>query len=126
MESRVYISQLKDAEFDYNIESPAWDLQYAPKSIGYPGISNHTLFKDIVRRVLDHDENTKQTDWGTFVIKLTNTELIEFLSHEGYKDTVFPNALHKETPAFMDVNTLLDTAKKLADGDYLLVAQELS
>jgi hypothetical protein len=125
MELRVYISQLKDEEFDYDIKGPAWDLQYAPKAIGYPGVRVDRLFKDIVRKVLDHDENTKQTDWGTFVIKLTKTELIEFLSKEGYKDTIFPNVLHKKTPAFIDVNTLLDTARKLADGEYLLVAQEL-
>jgi hypothetical protein len=75
--------------------------------------------------VIDNDENTKQTDWGTFVIKMTNTELIEFLSNEKYKDTIFPEVYHKKTPAFIDVNTLLGVAKKLADGEYLLVAQEL-
>jgi hypothetical protein len=125
MESRVYISHLKDEEFDYDVKSPAWDLQYAPKSIGYPGVKIDSLFKDIVRMVLDNEENTKQTDWGTFVIKLTKTELIEFLSSEGYKNTIFPDVLHKKTPASLDVNTLLDTAKELADGEYLLVAQEL-
>jgi hypothetical protein len=38
MELQVYISQLKDEEFDYNIEGPIGNIQYAPKAI-YWGVS---------------------------------------------------------------------------------------
>ncbi|MDR2096049.1 MAG: hypothetical protein LBP76_11115 [Treponema sp.] len=127
MKVHVYISNLKDNEFDYTIENPNGDSQYAPKPIS-PSVRIYELYDDIVHQVLHHNENTKQTDWGTFVIKLTNTDLINFLSKEEYKrgNRIFEEIYHKKTPAFIDGNTLLDSAKKLEDGEYLLVAQELS
>jgi hypothetical protein len=127
MELQIYISLLKDENFDYDIENPNGDRQYAPNPIS-SSVRVDTLYKDIVRSVMDNKENTKQTDWGTFVIKLTNTDLISFLSKQKYKDDALPNywkRMGKEIPSFIDVNTLLDCAKKLPDGDYLLVGQEL-
>jgi len=122
MELRIYISKLKDEDFDYNIENPNGDSQYAPIPIS-SSVRIDSLYWNIF-----HNENTKQTDWGTFVIKLTKTDLINFLSHKGYAQSGLPDywkSMGKEMPASLDVNTLLDCAKKLEDGEYLLVAQEL-
>jgi nucleoid DNA-binding protein len=131
MELQVYISQLKDEEFDYNIEYPIGNRQYAPKPI-YWGYRLVDLFKDIVHKVLDHDENTKQTDWGTFVIKFTKTDLMEYLLKyvvmyekdlEKMSENFFKEIYKQNTLG--GVNTLLNQTKKLPDGEYLLVAQEL-
>jgi hypothetical protein len=125
MEIQIYISHLKDEEFDYNIGNPNGDRQYAPKPIS-SSVTIDNLYRDIVREVLDQRENTKKTDWGTFVIKLTNTDLIKFLSYEGYSSmNRLYRSLNKEPSGSLDIDTLLDCARKLADGEYLLVAQEL-
>jgi hypothetical protein len=119
MDLQVYISRLKDEQFDYDIENPNGDRQYAPKPISL-WYRIDKIYKDIVRKVIDDNENTKKTDWGTFVVKLTNTDLIQFLStyvsfYEKYKGLDWENT-----------SSLLEFAKKLPDGEYLLVGQELS
>jgi hypothetical protein len=125
MEIQIYISQLKDKEFDYIFENPNGDRQYAPIPIS-SSVKIDNLYKDIVHKVLDQHENTKKTDWGTFVIKLTNTDLIRFLSYEGYSSiNKLYRSLNKKPPDSLNIDTLLDCAKELADGEYLLVAQEL-
>jgi hypothetical protein len=127
MQICVYIANVKDAKFDYHIENPKGDAEYAPEPIS-SSVRIYPLYDDIVHAVLGNKENTKQTDWGTFVIKLTNTGLLRFLSNDRYKqgNRTFEGTYHKETPSFLDCNTLLDCAKKLPEGEYLLVAQELS
>jgi hypothetical protein len=127
MELRIYVSKLKDENFDYNIKNQNGDSQYAPNPIS-TSVSIDTLYWDIFHYVRDHDENTKKTDWGTFVIKLTNKDLINFLSKEKYKKAALPDywkSIGKEIPSSLDVNGLLNCAKNLEDGEYLLVAQEL-
>jgi hypothetical protein len=118
MELWVYISRLKDEEFDYNVENPNKNSQYAPDPIHW-GFRLDDIYKDIVRRVIDHEENTKMTDWGTFVKKLSNTDLIEYLSkYKVYYEKINHHKLG-------EVSTLLEWAKELPDGEYLLAAQEL-
>ncbi|MDR2409876.1 MAG: hypothetical protein LBE13_17445 [Bacteroidales bacterium] len=78
MEFQVYVSQLKDEEFDCNIEYLIGNRQYAPEPI-YGGYRLDDLYRDIVYKALDHGENTKQTDWGTFVIKFSKADLMEYL-----------------------------------------------
>jgi hypothetical protein len=120
MEIQVYIAQLKDEKFDYNIENPKGDQQYAPKPIS-SSVTIRNLYKDIVYKVLEHHENTKMTDWGTFVIKFTNIALINFLSNKGYENDLWK----LNNNVSLDINTLINYAKNLTDGEYLLVAQEL-
>jgi hypothetical protein len=131
MELQVYISQLKDEAFDYNIECPIGNIQYAPKAI-YWGYRLDELYKDIVHKVINHDENTKQTDWGTFVIKFAKTDLMEYLLK--YVIMYEKNLKEMSEGTFKEiykehnlgrVNSLLNQTKKLPDGEYLLVAQEL-
>jgi hypothetical protein len=124
MDLRVYISRLKDEKFDYDIENPNGDSQYAPKPIS-PSVRLDDIFKNIVRKVIDHNENTKQTDWGTFVLKLTNANLIQLLSNYVNSYQKFNNEKFKY-PDWEGTNALLECAKKLPDGEYLLVGQELS
>jgi hypothetical protein len=149
MELRVYISRLKDEEFDYDIENPNGDSQYAPEPISL-WYRLDDIFKIIVRKVIDHKENTKQTDWGTFVLKLTNANLIQFLSNyvssyeknnekyyqkikidnpdENISKKLYEEFKEKHRIIFSDfeeTNALLEFAKKLPDGEYLLVGQEL-
>jgi hypothetical protein len=115
MDTRVYISKLKDDQFDYDVENPDGDNQYAPEPIS-PWLRIDKLYRDIVQDVLDHKENAKKTDWGTFVVKLTNADLVKYLSSNYYKQSI-------DSPR---VNELHNFAKALPDGEYLLVAQELS
>jgi hypothetical protein len=131
MEFWVYISHLKDEKFDYDIENPNGNDQYAPKPIG-GGYRIDGLYWGIVHRVLDHNKNTKQTDWGTFVEKLTNIDLIQLLSeyvssyekiHKNFNEK-FNNGQYKY-PEWAKTNFLLEFAKELPDGEYLLVGQEL-
>jgi hypothetical protein len=131
MELQVYISQLKDDEFDYIVEHPIGNRQYAPKAI-YWGYRLEDLFWDIVHKTLDHEENTKQTDWGTFVIKFTKTDLMEYLSkyvsmYEEHLEKLSEGAYKEIYKNYKldGVNSLLNQTKKLPDGEYLLVAQEL-
>ena len=132
MELQVYIAQLKDEEFDYDVENPNGDRQYAPEGIHW-GFRLDELYWEIVHKVLNHEENTKQTDWGTFVIKLTNTELIEYLlkyviKYKKYFEELPEGDSFKGTYEriyFAPTNQLLNWAKELSDGEYLLVAQEL-
>jgi hypothetical protein len=126
MESWVYISHLKDEKFDYDIENPNGDSQYAPKPIG-GGYSIYQLYWDIVRRALNHNENTKQTDWGTFVVKLTNINLIKLLSeHVSYYEKMHEKSKGDyKLPDWERTGSLLEFAKELPDGEYLLVGQEL-
>jgi hypothetical protein len=124
MELRVYISHLKDEKFDYDIENPKGDSQYAPEPISV-WYRIDELYWDIVHKVLDHNENTKQTDWGTFVIKLTNINLIQFLSNYISYYEKFNNEKYKN-PDWKTTSSLLNLAEKLPDGEYLLVGQELS
>jgi hypothetical protein len=126
MDYWVYIAHLKDEKFDYDIENPNGDRQYAPKLIG-GGYRIDQLYQNIVHRTLDHEENTKQTDWGTFVVKLTNIDLIQLLSeyesiYEKYHAKVKGDY---KLPDWEATSALLEFAKKLPDGEYLLVGQEL-
>jgi hypothetical protein len=122
----VYLSRLKDEEFDYDIENPNGDSQYAPKPIA-GGYSIYQLYQNIVHRTLNHDENTKQTDWGTFVVKLTNINLIQLLSeHERYYEKNHEKFKGDyKLPDWEGTSSLLEFAKELPDGEYLLVGQEL-
>ncbi|MDR0713007.1 MAG: hypothetical protein LBF89_01910 [Bacteroidales bacterium] len=131
MELQVYISRLKDEEFDYDIEYPIGNRQYAPKAI-YWGYRLVDLFRDIVDKVLDHKENTKQTDWGTFVIKFTKTDLMEYLlkyviMYEKHLEKMSEGSFKESYKEYNlgGVNSLLNQTKKLPDDEYLLVAQEL-
>jgi hypothetical protein len=131
MELQVYISQLKDEKFDYNVKSPMWNIKYAPKPI-HCGYRLENLYWDIVHKVRDHNENTKQTDWGTFVIKFTKTELMEYLLEyaSGYENRLEETSEGTYKDIYREhcldgANALLETAKELPDGEYLLVAQEL-
>jgi|GEM_PF-4016145 len=116
MELQVYISKLKDEKFDYNVENQNGDREYAPKPIS-GGYRLDNLYKDIVHRVIDHEENTKKTDWGTFVIKFEKTALVEYLLK-------YQISMEKSFD-LGKINSLLRTATELPDGEYLLVAQEI-
>jgi hypothetical protein len=124
MEYWVYIAHLKDEKFDYDIENPNGNDQYAPKPIG-GGYRIDQLYWNIVHRTLNHNENTKQTDWGTFVVKLTNIDLIQLLSdyasiYEKFNKEDYTSFYWKMFSEFFEL------VKELPDGEYLLVGQELS
>ena len=131
MDFDIYISNLKDGLHDNYIKNQNWTNYYGPESISY-----RYQLKDLFWDVL-HDKNMKQTGWGTHVIKLTNTELIEYLSKyvtkyeknleehlekisednkESYIEYYKKNYLYQ-------INAFLRNAKELPDGEYLLVAQ---
>ena len=86
---------------------------YSPRSLSEWKYSSD-LFFDIVRAVTDGSPNAKQTDWGCFVMKMSKDELIAYLGQEKYTGSMFSS----------DVRCLLNFAKGLPDGEYLLTALE--
>ena len=116
----TYIGKVKSVEFDYDVAGN-WN-GYFPEAIC---ICKETrkgdhcvckgwcskLYWDIVGEVLDKKPNTRQTDWGCFVMKMNKADLVEMLSRDEYKRAV----------------NMLNLAKALPDTEeYLLVALEIA
>jgi len=115
---KTYIGKVKSDEFDYDLKGN-WN-GYAPDKICVcrktececEVFGTSPLYWDIVGNVNRKKPNTKQTDWGCFVMKMSKADLIEMLSQNIYKGKV---------------EKLLSVAKELPDTEkYLLVALELS
>lgn len=122
MMSDTYIGRLKSERFDYDVDIKSNTASHFPSPIcvcketrkgNYCECSARgmKLYWDIVHEVGERKANTKQTDWGCFVIKLSQPDLVEWLSREKYKG---------------EVDNMLSIAKGLPDTEeYLLVALEL-
>jgi len=115
---KTYIGRVKSDEFDYDIKGN-WN-GYSPDKICLcmktececEVFGTFPLYWDIVGNVIHKKPNTKQTDWGSFVMKMSKADLIEMLNQETYKGKA---------------EKLLNVAKELPDTEeYLLVALELS
>ncbi|MEA4937377.1 MAG: hypothetical protein VB102_12185 [Paludibacter sp.] len=105
MITEVYIGSLKSEKFDYNKIGEDPDNGTYPEVIG-KSTYDSDLFWDIIK------ENSKKSDWGCWVAKMTKEQIISFLSQEKYHDN--NSAKH-----------LLGIARTLEDNkEYLLVAFE--
>ena len=118
---KTYIGKVKSVSFDYDIKGN-WN-GYSPDEICVcketrkgtdcecEAWGTSPLYWDIVGEVVNKKPNTKQTDWGSFVMKMSKADLVEMLSRDKYKKVV----------------NLLNLAKRLPDmEEYLLVALEIS
>ena len=119
MMTDTYIGKVKSERFDYDIDGNWYG--YFPEPICFCKetckgpyceckAKGMRLYWDIVGEVNDKKPNTKQTDWGCFVMKMNKADLVEMLSRDKYKREV----------------SMLNLAKGLPDTEeYLLVALEI-
>ena len=114
---KTFIGKVKSDTFDYDIKGD-WN-GYSPDKICFclktdcecEVYGTSPLYWDIVGHVIDKKPNTKQTDWGSFVMKMSKADLIELLSREEYRG---------------EADKLLSVAQQLPETEeYLLVALEI-
>jgi hypothetical protein len=122
----TYIGKVKSEKFDYDISCPEkYNTGYSPEPIMYIPGDTRRIFMDIVRYVGDKKENTKQTDWGCFIIKMNKENLIKYLSKYNRDIPELENneIYIKRRKEYR--NFLLEIEKLDAEKEYLLVAKEI-
>jgi hypothetical protein len=111
MVTETYIGKVKSEDFDYAVScDEKWNTGYSPKPIMYIPDEMNSIYKQIVRDVIDKKENAKQTDWGCFVVKMKKDDLIQYLK----KQVENENFLLK-----------IEKLESEAEKEYLLVAKEI-
>jgi hypothetical protein len=128
MVTQTYIGKVKSEKFDYDIScKEKWNTGYSPEPIMYIPDDIRRIYMDIVRDVIDKKENTKQTDWGCFVIKMKKDDLINYLSKQKYNSNIPElnnNEIHlKKHEEYK--NFIINIEKLESEKEYLLVAKEL-
>jgi len=130
MVTEVYIGKVKSDTFDFDAKGD-W-AGYFPEALCEKQIC-HELYYDIVGDAREKKLNAKQVDWGCFVIKLNKADLIAYLDKDKYKNV--NSAERRRLKPVIDaagtlfcekkqVEYLIDIAKNLSDGEYVLVALE--
>ena len=122
----VYIGKVKSDRFNYDVAGD-WN-GYSPERLCELQFM-HELYFDIVGDVIDKKPNTKQTDWGCFVIKMNKADLIRYLGKDKYRrrpecfSYLEKEAYEKKSSEGIDY--LISIAEGLSnDEEYLLVALE--
>ncbi|MDR1238952.1 MAG: hypothetical protein LBK27_02460 [Treponema sp.] len=121
----TYIGKVKSEKFNYDISCPEkFNTGYSPEPIVYIPGDTRRIFMDIVRDAGDKKENTKQTDWGCFIIKMNKENLVKYLSKynpdipELENNEIYIKIREKHK------NFLIEIEKLDAEKEYLLVAKE--
>jgi DUF438 domain-containing protein len=128
MVKETYIGETKSEKFDFDIpRHELYNLGYAPDPIMYVCDDLYKIFWDIVSDVLDKKENTKQTDWGCWVIKMNKNDLIEYLSQTKYNPEIPSLSDNESYQKFRaKYEHFLNSLKELdPEQEYLLVAKEI-
>ena len=126
MITEVYIGNVKSDKFDYDVAGD-WN-GYAPEPLCELQFM-YVLYWDIVHYVIEKRPNTKQTDWGCFVMKMSKAEMINYLNKDKYwqRPECFPYMEKEayEKKSLQELDYLLSFVNGLSnDEEYLLVAIE--
>ena len=110
----VYIGLVKSEKFDYDKEgnyngySPSHALPSLHPS-KKPALAGE---RDIFWDILGHPQS-KKTDWGCSVVKMTAHEMVEYLSQPKYSDNEYAKYMISEIKQHLDLHC-----------EYLLTAME--
>jgi hypothetical protein len=124
MVTETYIAEIKSEGFDFNIPcKEKFNTGYSPKPVIYVP-ERRAIYMDIVRAVMDKEENTKQTDWGCFTIKMRKEDLLKYLSKYNLESLEL-----EDNPVYLkereEYKNFLNEVEKLGSEEYLLVAKEI-